>query len=88
MCRKKKKNGLQKIFWHHTHPLCYFSLFFCELLSPFVNEILFEWPLEAHLKPCQKPVKRGYQARKHIKYLRTASIKICEHAKTQNKQAC
>ena len=70
----QKKNGLQIFFWHHTHPQRYFSLFFVNFSPRSLMRYFWNGPLKAHLEPCQKPVKREYQARKQVRYLRTASI--------------
>ena len=73
MCRQKK--WAAKIVWHHTQPLFHFSsLFFVNFPPPSLMRYFLKGSLEAHLEPCQTPVKLGYQARKQVRYLRTASL--------------
>ena len=59
----------------HLEPCVSFhDIFFVNFPPPSLMRYFLNCPLEAHLEPCQTPVKRGYQARKHVRYLRTASI--------------
>ena len=74
------KKWAENFFWHHTQPLFHFSFitFFRELPLPLPRLQLMRYflngPLEEHLERCQTPAKLGYQARKHVRYLRTASL--------------
>ena len=72
---RRQKKWAANIFWHHTHPLFHFSLLFLvNFPPPLLMRYFLNSPLEAHLEPCQTPVKLGFQARKHVRYLRTPSL--------------
>ena len=73
LCRQKK--WAANFFGITPTPCVVFhNFFFVNFPPPSLMRYMLNCPLEAHLEPCQTPVKQGYQARKHVRYLRTASI--------------
>ena len=72
LCRQKK--GCKNFLAAYPPPVSLFITFFVNFPPSCLMRYFLNGPLGAHLEPCQTSAKGGYQACKHIRYLRTASI--------------